>query len=87
MTQDAFIIFLTSNECDVWRDGNFYRCIRKDDRRLRTMMPCKNTGQSLKPLTMCNICQDLDLTPPPEIEFADGILKQIKQHLKHNKPG
>jgi hypothetical protein len=84
MTQSAFIEFLTSNDCEVWREGNFYRCIRKSDRRLRSMMPAKNQGHSLRALSMCNICQDLGLIAPPEIEFADGILKQIKEQIKSN---
>lgn len=85
MTQGAFIEYLLDNDCDINEDGNFYRCVVRSDRKLRTMIPKKNSEHVMRPMTMCNICQDLNLTSPPEIEFADNLLKEIKQKIRNSQ--
>lgn len=87
MTQGAFIEYLLANECFIYQEipGRYYKWRNKQKPKNMSGMPLQDNDKELRPVTICQICHNLDIGVPEEVKHAEEVIAYIKKQIENDK--
>lgn len=84
MTPGALIEYLKANGCHIYHENSRYLKMRKDGTSGSEAMsgvPLFGQGKDghMRPVTICSICQCLQVAVPEEVKHAEEMTSLIKK--------
>lgn len=90
MTQGAFLEYLYTNDCFIYKEVESYYKLRKQGAvgsKNMSGLPKTDISKEMRPVTICQICHNLGISVPDEVKDAEELIVYIRDKHLNSEDG